>query len=225
MGWPCASCLGVPVRPHPFAPVMALDIDGTSGDHHGHFTRFAEQWTGKPMPPVDEFTGGVHFSKHLGISRQTYNQIKLAYRQGGMKRSMPAYEGIGEFTKYVRTRGVQVWICTTRPYLRLDNIDPDTRHWLKRNGLQHDAVLYGQHKYRDLVKSVGKDRVVIVFDDLPKMIEQAMSMGLPTCLRLQPYNTYWRPEAGSGSINLARSVEGMREVFDEAFEKWKANHG
>lgn len=212
------------MRPHPFAPVIALDIDGTSGDYHGHFTRFAEQWLGKKMPDPLEFTGGVHFSKHLGISRSTYNKVKLAYRQGGLKRSMPVYDGIGEFTRYVRRQGVQVWICTTRPYLRLDNIDPDTRHWLtKRAHMQYDAVLYGQHKYRDLVRAVGRDRVVIVFDDLPAMIEQAMSLGLPTCLRSQPYNMYWGPS--SGIALAANSVAGMREVFDEAIEIWRKNHG
>ena len=209
-------------RPHPFGPVMALDIDGTSGDYHGHFTKFVEGWVGRPMPDPTEFTGGVHFSKHLGISRRTYNTIKLAYRQGGLKRSMPAYEGIGEFTKHVRSKGVQVWICTTRPYLRLDNIDPDTRHWLRRNGLQYDAVLYGQHKYRDLVRAVGRDRVVCVFDDLPAMIQQAESLGLPAYLRAQPYNIEW---AGNGMTPMVTSVEGMRAMFDHEHDIWRRKHG
>lgn len=205
-------------RPDPFAPVVALDIDGTSGDYHAHFTRFAEQYVGKPMPPVEQFTGGVHFSKHLGISRATYNQVKLAFRQGGMKRSMPPYDGIGDFTRYIRTNGVQVWICTTRPYLRLDNIDPDTRHWLvKRAHMQYDAILYGPHKYRDLKRAVGAERVLMVYDDLPKMIEQATSAGLPACLRSQPYNAYWR----SGNVPVAHSVRGMRFVFEAALTHYK----
>lgn len=211
------------MRPHPHAPVIALDIDGTSGDHHGHFTRFAEAWTGKPMPPVDEFTGGVHFSKHLGISRATYNQVKLAYRQGGLKRSMPVYEGIGEFTRHVRRQGVQVWICTTRPYLRLDNIDPDTRHWItKRARMQYDAILYGPHKYRDLVRAVGRDRVLVVYDDLPEMIEQAESLGLPAYLRAQPYNIEW---AGNRTTPMVSSVDGMRKMFDHELMIWRKEHG
>lgn len=210
------------LRPHPLGPVMALDIDGTSGDYHGHFTKFIEQWLGRPMPDPAQYTGGVPFHKHLGVSRSTYNDAKLAYRQGGMKRSMPAYEGIGEFTRYVRKQGVQVWICTTRPYLRLDNIDPDTRHWLRRNGLQHDAVLYGEHKYRDLVRVVGADRVVVVFDDLPRMIAQARSLGLPSVLRAQPYNA---AEASSGNFLTARSVDEMREWFDILHDEWRKKNG
>lgn len=199
-------------RPAPDAPVIGLDLDGTSGDHHGHFTRFAELWTGKSMPPVDEFTGGVHFSKHLGISRETYNKIKLAYRQGGMKRSMPVYEGIGDFTRYVRSRGVQVWICTTRPYLNLSNIEPDTRHWVReRARIQYDGLLYGPHKYRDLVKQVGRERVLVVYDDLPKMIDQALDLGLRAAMRTQPYNNYFNR---SGNWCRVSSVADMRSVFD-----------
>lgn len=205
-------------RPDPFAPVIALDIDGTSGDYHAHFTAFAEAYVGKPMPAATEYTGGVHFSKHLGISRASYNEVKLAYRQGGLKRSMPVYDGIGDFTRYVRTKGVQVWICTTRPYLRLDNVDPDTRHWLtKRAHMQYDGLLYGSHKYRDLKRAVSVERVVMVYDDLPALIEQATSLGMPACLRAQPYNAYWR----SGNIPVAHTVGGMCDVFDMALKQWK----
>lgn len=209
------------VRPDPFAPVAALDIDGTSGDYHGHFIRFAEAWLGRPLPSSTQYTGGVPFHKYLGVSRETYNTMKLAYRQGGMKRSMPAYEGIGDFTRYIRNKGVQVWICTTRPYLRLDNIDPDTRHWLRRNRLQHDAVLYGAHKYHDLARTVGVERVVIVYDDLPKMLAQATALGMPACLRAQPYNYDWvRDEPSSDSLPVATSVSDMKRVFDQAWEQF-----
>lgn len=210
------------MRPGPFAPVVALDIDGTSGDYHGHFIRFAEMWTGKPMPSRMAYTGGVPFHKFLGVSRSTYNTMKLAYRQGGMKRSMPPYPGIGDFTRYVRREGVQVWICTTRPYLRLDNIDPDTRHWItKRARMQYDGILYGEHKYRDLAKAVGIERVLMVYDDLPALIEQAQSLGMPTCIRSQPYNRYW----SSGSVRRVETVGGMGIVFEEALDDWRKRHG
>lgn len=210
------------LRPHPLGPVMALDIDGTSGDYHAHFTNFIGLWLGRDMPDPTQYTGGVPFHKHLGVSRSTYRDAKLAYRQGGWKRFMPAYEGIGEFTKHVRRQGVQVWICTTRPYLRLDNIDPDTRHWLRRNGLQHDAVLYGEHKYRDLVRVVGAERVVVVYDDLPAMIRQAESLGLPAYLRSQPYNVEW---GSSVSTPMVANVEAMRSVFDHELIIWRKKNG
>lgn len=211
-------------RPAPDAPVVALDIDGTAGDYHAHFISFAASWLGRELPSATAYTGGVPFNKYLGVSRQTYLKIKLAYRQGGMKRSMPVYDGIGDFTKYIRNKGVQLWICTTRPYLNLSNIDPDTRHWLRdRAHIQYDGILYGQHKYRDLVKVCGAQRVVMVYDDLPALIEQALGLGVPACLRTQPYNAEWAP-TGSAIHFRAGSVEEMVAVFDTALEVWR-DHG
>lgn len=210
------------MKPRPDAPVVALDIDGTSGEHHAHFIRFAELWVGRDLPSVTAYTGGVPFHKYLGISRSTYNKVKLAYRQGGMKRSMPVYEGIGEFSKYIRRNGCQVWICTTRPYLRLDNIDPDTRHWLtKRAHITYDGLLYGPHKYVDLARAVGRERVVMVYDDLPALVAQAYGVGLPVALRKQPYNAYWD---GSVAVPRVSNVTEMRDVFDAALAAWKEAH-
>jgi hypothetical protein len=171
-------------------PVVALDIDGTLGDYHAHFTRFAEQWTGRPMPDPRDINPAQPFHRHLGMSKTTYRACKLAYRQGGLKRSMPVYDGAAEMIREFRKAGADVWICTTRPYLRLDNIDPDTRHWLRRNHIQYDGVLFGQNKYRDLSRIVPAESVVAVLDDLVEMVRQAATLGMPAYLRDQPYNRY-----------------------------------
>ena len=206
------------MKPAPWAPVVALDIDGTLCAYHQHFTRFAEQWTGKPMPDVAEPTGGVPFHKHLGISKSTYRRIKLAYRQGGMKRSMPVYPGVGDLTRHIRSKGCQVWICTTRPYLSLDNIEPDTRHWLReRAHAQFDNVLFGEHKYRDLVKAVGRNRVVMIADDLPAMIDQACDLGLRAYLKAQPYNVQYDRSDMAGRF---RTVAELKEAFNREWEKF-----
>lgn len=203
-------------RPRFDAPVVALDIDGNIGDYHGHFIRFAEQWTGRKLPDPYTVTGGIPLYKYLGMSRSTYRQCKLAYRQGGLKRSMPVYDGAADLTRYIRANGYQVWICTTRPYLRLDNIDPDTRHWLRRHGIQYDAVLFGDHKYRDLKAAVGPERVLMVVDDLPPMLQQANSIGMTTVLRRQPYNAQAINETYIDYI--ARSMAGVGEIFDKLRE-------
>ena len=172
-------------------PIVAVDIDGTLGDYHRHFLRFAEGWIGREMPDPSEINPGLPLSRFMGVSKATYRQCKLAYRQGGLKRSMPVYDGASQLSRAIRKAGAELWICTTRPYLRLDNIDPDTRHWLRRNRIQYDAVLWGEHKYRDLVKHVGLNRVVGVIDDLPEMAAQAQSLGIDNVyLRNQPYNVH-----------------------------------
>lgn len=199
--------------PNHNAPVVALDVDGTLGDYHGWFTKFAELWTGRALPDPLENTQGVPFYKHLGMSKATYRQCKLAYRQGGLKRSMPCYDGASELTRHIRKSGHQVWICTTRPWLRLDNIDPDTRHWLRRNGIQYDGVIYGSGKYRELGKQV--DEVALVVDDLPELIPQALQISRCVALRDQPYNRYWGLLGGAHRVN---GIKGMQELFDQVKE-------
>ena len=112
---------------------------------------------------------------------------------------MPVYDFASELTKRVRSEGCDLWICTTRPYLRLDNIDPDTREWLDRNCIEYDAILWeGIHegtdstKYADLVEQVGLDRIVAIVDDLPEQTADAERLGIGDAgsiyLRDQPYN-------------------------------------
>jgi hypothetical protein len=142
----------------------------------------------------------------------------LAYRQGGLKRGMPCYPGFADLSRSIRKAGGEVWICTTRPYLRLDNIDPDTRHWLRRNKVQFDGVLWGEHKYRDLVRIVGAERVLAVVDDLPEMItqaEMATSGRTLAILRDQPYNRY-----ATGPARVTDLVEA-KEMIMEALRIWK----
>src|SRR5262245_39208577 len=116
----CSHC-SMPVK-----PIVSFDIDGTLGDYHGHFANFAQGYLGRSLPR--DFPGG-DFSEYLRIDKGTYRQIKLAYRQGGMKRTMPAYNRMGHIVQLAKEWGCEVWLMTTRPYLRLDNVDPDTRFW------------------------------------------------------------------------------------------------
>jgi FMN phosphatase YigB (HAD superfamily) len=191
-------------------PIVGLDIDGTLGDYHGHFLRFAEQWYGRPMPDPSINTDGVPLFKLMKTSKATYRDCKLAFRQGGMKRSMPAYPNASELTYSLRVSGAEVWIATTRPYLRLDNIDPDTRHWLRRNRIQHDGIIYGEHKYRDLKRYFG-ERVLFVVDDLPEMVEVARSIGLDAVLRDQPYNRSWA--ALNPDVPVVYSMADIAEYY------------
>jgi hypothetical protein len=174
-------------------PVVALDIDGTLGDYHRHFLDFAAGWFGRPMPDPEEARHGTRLSTFIGVSHREYRDCKLAYRQGGMKRTMPCYPFASELTTNIRAAGAQVWLCTTRPYMRLDNVDPDTREWLRRNDIEYDAVIFEgideESKYEDLVDQVGLARIIAVCDDLPAQVADAQRLGIGTCyLRDQPYN-------------------------------------
>lgn len=170
-------------------PIFGIDIDGTLGDFHSHFIRFAEAYTGRALPDPSEINPGVPLRKFLGLGSTTYRACKLAYRQGGMKRSMPCYAGAAELTANLRKLHAEVWITTSRPFNQLGNVDADTRHWLRRNHIQYDNVLWGERKYQQLAK-IAPGRVVAVLDDLPEMSQQALNHGLVSFLRTQPYNMH-----------------------------------
>lgn len=174
------------------SPVVALDIDGTLADYYGHFHWFAELYLQKSVPVHwhRQFRG--EFSDALGLEKNLYRQIKLAYRQGGMKRSIKAFDGAGQAVRSLRKRGIAVWICTTRPWNRLDNIDPDTSFWIEHNLGRVDGVIYGEDKYLDLMDIVGKDRILGIIDDLPENVEKAEGLGLKWALAAGDHNDWWR---------------------------------
>lgn len=190
-------------------PIVALDIDGTLGDYHTNFLTFAIKYFGPSALPVrTPENPGLPMWEWMGISHRDYRDAKLAYRQGGWKRWMPAYPGAADLTWMLRAEGAEVWLCTTRPYLRLDNVDPDTREWLRRNRIQFDALLFDPAhesdgtKYDELKRQAGS-RVASVVDDLPEMIEAAHKVGLGgilgPILRDQPYNRHYENWRRCGS--------------------------
>lgn len=204
-------------------PVVGIDIDGTLGDYHAHFLKFAEGWLGRPLPPADEINPGMRLSDFMGIEHSLYRRVKLAYRQGGMKRTMPVYPHSSALTHTVRREDGEVWLCTTRPYSKLDNIDEDTREWLDRNRIHYDAILFddgnGQGKYTELVRQVGAERVVAVVDDLTANLDEATAAGIQkTYLVDQPYN-----RVGVKLIGLR--VSDMRALIEQLtidIRAWKA---
>lgn len=181
------------MRLHPLAPVLGMDIDGTMGDYYEHFRWFAELYLQRPVRIVWEFTDSGEFSEALGMDKETYRQIKLAYRQGGMKRSLPAFAGMGNAIRYIRERlEIQVWVTTTRPWQRLDNIDPDTQFWIQHNIGRVDGVIYGEDKYLDLRDIVGSERIIGIVDDLPENVVAAQSLGIRAAIAAGGHNEPFR---------------------------------
>lgn len=216
------------MRLHPLAPIIALDIDGTSGDYYEHFRWFAELYKQESVSINWDFSDHAEFNEALNMSKEEYRQIKLAYRQGGMKRSLPAFEGIRRFVETIRSNGVQVWVATTRPWQRLDNIDPDTQFWIHRNLGRVDGVIYGEDKFldlQDIAKSRGQ-QILGAFDDLPENVVAAQSLGIPAVLRAGGHNESFRkvrtqtPVAQDSEQMLATALRWIRHNQDQEGQKW-----
>lgn len=211
-------------------PVVSLDIDGTLGDYHLHFFNFAALYFGPlraaKFPDPVTINPGIPLWEHMGLTLREYRDAKLAYRQGGWKRWMPVYPGAAELTRAIRRAGAEVWLCTTRPYLRLDNVDPDTREWLGRGRMEYDALLFDpvnedETKYHELYRQVG-DRIASIVEDLPEMLDAAEYLRIPKLtmpiLRDQPYNRH---------LTFARRAMHLGEVWDCVqidLQRWRDNH-
>jgi hypothetical protein len=213
-----------PLRLHPLAPVLALDIDGTLGDYHSHFIWFLENvyWPGSyfSLSWSDSIYG--EFSEALHLEKPEYRAAKLAYRLGGMKRCLPLFRSdqnwgsLRDTIQRIRASGIQIWICTQRPWLALTSVDPDTQFWLDANVGKVDGLIYGENKYADLVDIVGRDRVLGVVDDLPECLEEAKGLGLRIACRWGGHNNHWINGAGAGTLTFTRIVE-----LPSIVERWK----
>lgn len=216
-------------------PVVALDIDGTLGDYHGHFLKFAEGWLGCSLNDPTDINPGLPLWEFMGIHETTYRKIKLAYRQGGMKRSMPAYSGVEKLSHLVHNAEADLWICTTRPYMKHDSIDEDTQEWLRRARVDFDGIIYDNvgmkgSKYRELNRQVG-ERVAAVVDDLPDMLMEISkiiaeggfkNVHLIGC-RDQPYNR--STNTLSMGVTRISSVQAMVDPILDAVRRWKLDNG
>lgn len=170
-------------------PVVSWDIDGTLANYHDHLLRFVcRYWNIRTHYSVSTWSGAGNFEDYIGITQEQYREAKLAFRQGGMKRTMPLYKGAREALEQTQRLGAEVWLCTTRPWQRLDNVDPDTKWWLEINRMPFDGLLYGETKYQDLCSAVDHRRVVAVIDDLPEQCDAAADLGLPVMQRANTHN-------------------------------------
>jgi len=186
----CSNCS------HILRPIVVSDIDGTLSQYHEDITRFSSRYFDK-APPTFAYDGFGPFRDYLELTQAEHRAMKLAYRQGGNKRFVKPYPNAREVLSGIRSYGVEIWVATTRPWQRLDNVDPDTREWLRRNGIEIDGLLYGDDKYEQLIETVDKDRIVACFEDLPQQMSFGSLLDLPMYQIYRPHNettsARWQP--------------------------------
>lgn len=207
-------------------PIAILDIDGTLGDYHRHFLRFAGMYLGLRTLPagkkmyLGEQAFSTWFCNTFDVSIRVFRDIKLAYRQGGQKRSMPVFGHSRLLSSELRGAGAEIWLATTRPYMRLDAVDPDTRFWLKQHGIKYDYMLYDDHKYELLSRQIDAERVCVVLDDQHEdLAEAAMFFDRSVCVLYanswnSAYATDW-PSVDSGTV---------RPTLIERVTEWNATY-
>lgn len=215
----CTSCSAV------VKPVVAIDIDGTLADYHGMLLNLTCDYMGvlpEDRPP-GSYDGTQNFGdwvcRSFGIERSDYRDIKLALRQGGYKRFMPPIGDVAAFVSELRA-SCEVWVTTTRPYMRHDSVDPDTREWLRRYGVRFDGLLYDEDKYTRLAEYVNPQRIIMVLDDLPEQYDSAAALfgkDVPILRR-----THWN--RGVYRDHTAQDLDEVLERVREQLLRWRREH-
>lgn len=176
----------------------------------------------KPMPMLT-WDGEGDFEDYLGLTRKEFEAAKLAYRQGGFKRWAPAYHD--ELFALVKAQNActvlhmpfELWMTTTRPYLRLDSIDPDTQFWLKNKGVNWDHLLYDEHKYLRLAEIVGPERIALVLEDIPDYVHEAVTATKAEAdyyCPSRPHNVNF--EMRGGTLKASSIVETIKNWYEES---------
>ena len=212
----CTSCRAV-VR-----PVVAIDIDGTISDYYFHFLKFAAAYLNMEVPDdrwYERYDGSMELEDFLHLSKGEYREVKLAYRQGGQKRLQPMLPGARDLLASCMGAGAELWLTTTRPWMKFDNTNPDTVHWLERNHLSYDHLLYDDDKYERLAEAVGPERVVGVVDDLLPNYNRAEKLGLNPLLASWPWNRFLR-EGQLVPVEM-HTIIGITSTLVERIQSWQ----
>lgn len=204
-------------------PIVAFDIDGTLGDYHGHIADFASDYLGREIPRSDYDGSMPHrewFQKQ-GVPPAQFREIKLAYRQGGLKRSMPHWSDRIDVVRKIKAElHVELWLTTTRPYMRMDNIDPDTRFWLGRWDVPYDFLLYDETKYQELAQRVDRSRVLAIVDDVDEMYDDAEAMfgrKVPILMRCNYNRGVERPNLVVGGADLWEEISNRVQEYERHY--------
>jgi len=215
-------------------PIVAVDIDGTTADYYRHFFTFAGGWLGvvdlgAGLSTVENWVhnyhGDISIAEFMGLDKRTYRQIKLAYRQGGMKRSMPLMPFAKELFLLLRELDTEIWVTTTRPYLQLGNVDDDTREWLQRNELPYDYIVYDDHKYQRLSEQVDPARVVAVLEDQhDDWMDAALCNLKPVMVRTR-YNYLDQGMRAIGMTNMTDGLEEAKTMLIKRVDAWRRDNG
>lgn len=170
-------------------PIISLDIDGVLGDYHGHLFWFAEKYFGHSMPQLETVDVNDFLWKRMNVTEMQYRDMKTAYRQGGLKRFMPATPGASVLAFALSHSGAEVWICSSRSHQL--PIATDTRHWLKRNLISYANLIFNPDKYQALVEQArdkGQEVIAVVDDEKGQALEAHIANAGKVYLYDRPYN-------------------------------------
>lgn len=188
------------------APIVGIDIDGVLADYVKGFVAFINKTLGTDYDytQVKEY----NVPKSLGLSVNEGKLLKDLYRRSGAKRTLPTMPGAAEFTKRLKSMGVNIILLTARPEDKYSSIYYDTLHWLRENDIEFDLLLFDKSKGERLDKVLGDERKLDFFvDDVLKNLEDVSKYTNQLFLVNKPYNI------GLPDLELKR-INNLMEIFE-----------
>lgn len=169
--------------------VIAVDIDGVLIDYPDCFIKYVHEVFGNKLPkntpdfyPPD-FMGSVR--DLFGVDEATYQALKDAYRNSGIKKMIPPKNGVPDFLRQIEEKGYDIWLCTSRPKF----CGPDTLQWIKNYNISYSGLIIDKgDKYGSLVEKLGKNKVYAAIDDNPDYIARLKSLDIQMILMMNDMN-------------------------------------
>jgi deoxypyrimidine-specific 5' nucleotidase type C protein (NT5C) len=185
--------------------VAALDLDGVLAAYPEHWIGWLEENSLRmPERDVSKFSlvTGVE-----NIDRESYTQLKHAYRSSGKELDVPTLPGAAEFTRSLKHMGYQIVIVSARPVERYKRLYSDSIRWLRKHGVQYDAVLWDSNKEDRIIRDLPV--VNFVLDDDPQNVERLVKAGINAYLFDRPYN---RQAVGLPRVESYEQLLNMEKV-------------
>ena len=148
----------------------------------------------------------------MGLSEETWQEIKHHFRVRGGKRDLPVFPDAKPFLDMLRSQKRRIVLLTSRPIDEYPNILTDTLIWLDRNNLPFDFLWWGMDKAERVVKVPDlKSKIMYAVDDDRKFIDQFQKAGIPS---------FWlRRHGGPNGLALPDDIKEVRSLteFDNEF--------
>ena len=158
--------------------------------YHRAYRDFLIQYDNRvPWETPTTWTGLGEFRDVFGLTQKEHHERKVAFRAGGFKRWMAKFDSAVTMMQDLQEQPCEVWVTTTRPWMRMDNVDTDTMEWLRRWEIPYDRLLFDEDKYGRLTELVDPERIIMVLDDEAEQRDRCAELRLPFSLRRSEWNT------------------------------------
>ena len=163
--------------------IIGVDIDGVLADYPVSFQNFIKSETGIW---VDVNSYDLYEAYEQVISRTDMIQLKHKYRESGQKRYIPICEGAVQFLNNMKKQEYTIVLLTSRPYEQYERIFGDTIHWLHKNKLQYDAILWDEEKNYKAISQFPNMKFMV--EDNLKFANNVAKLGYKVYLIDKLYN-------------------------------------